>query len=164
MTLGDNLSAGVVLQSFGIVGLLAIDSAAAPAEPSSKNTEREALRKQHQTSIIQKQHEGSGIDQVPNGTYGFTYAPGSVSPLFAAKSFQSFEMHKAADGTQYLLGYLTPAEAQQVAQGGAAVEVKLFPDAYGAATQFVSLPLSQLQRKSHNPHREDGNWIPFFVG
>jgi hypothetical protein len=163
MTLGEILSAGVVLQSFGIVGLLVVDSAATPAEPSTKHTEREALRQQHKTTLIQRQHEGCGIDQVPNGTYGFTYAPVATSPLFAAKSYQSFEMHKAADGRQFLLGFVTPEEAVQLDKAVSAVEVKLFPDPYEGSTTFVCLALSRLQRKTTNPYHEQGNFVPFFI-
>lgn len=166
MTLGDMLSTGLVLQSIGIVGLLVQKNEATPTEPApaqnSGLTPVEASRRQHQTSIIQRQHEGCGIHVVPNGTYGFTYAPATSSPLFANKPYQSFEMHKATDGRSYLLGYLTPAEAEAI-RGSETVEVKLFPDVYESATEFVCLPLARLQRKTNNPNHEQGNWVPFFV-
>jgi hypothetical protein len=166
MTLGDMLSAGLVLQSIGIVGLLVQKNEATPTEPAPAQTSGltpvEELRRQHQTSIIQRQHEGCGISEVPNGTYGFTYAPATSSPLFSNRPYQSFEMHKAADGRSYLLGYVTAVEAEAI-RGSATVEVKLFPDAYEASTELVCLPLARLQRKTNNPNHEQGNWIPFFV-
>src|SRR5277367_559002 len=70
------------------------------------------LRTRHQVRALTPEEEGTAIAVLPSGVYGFTYAPGQPEvPLFSKNSYHSFEMHKAADGTEYVLGFVTPSEA-----------------------------------------------------
>lgn len=166
MTLGEILASGLALQSFGIVGLLLEKDKARPAEPAPQlpaEQIREVWRQQHGVRAVQPQFEGFGIAQVPAGSYGYTYAPASASPLFARRGYQSFEMHKTLDGTAYLIGCLTPAESAQVTEARSAVEVRLCPEPHGEAQQTVCLPLDRVERKSSNPTHEDGGWVPLVV-
>ena len=72
---------------------------------------REDLRRDHRVRLVTTEEEGCALDRLPAGTYGWTYAPASESPLFSKQGFQSFEMHRAQDGTGYLVGYVTDSDA-----------------------------------------------------
>jgi hypothetical protein len=171
MTLREVLSSGLFLQSFGIVGLL-FRRKAAPAEPAPKSAPeaespaeqtREALRRNHMVHLIEKQHEGFALQHVPAGTYGWTYAPAAAAPLFAVRTHGSFEMHKAADGTAYVVGFVSRSELAGIEANVASVELKLFPAAYGDASELVSLPLARVKPKSRQLSFEPGNPLAITV-
>ncbi len=169
MTLAEILTSGLFLQSIGIVGLIFTKKAApAPAEPAlssaaeqklPEHSSREEFRNRHGVRLIDKQDEGLGIHRVPAGTYGWTCAPLTESPLFAAPVFHSFEIHKAADGSEYVLGFVTRAEAAAVNSGAAGLEIKLFPEPSGDATELICLPVDRAHGKARQPSRSGGNWI-----
>lgn len=171
MTLAEMLTSGLFLQSIGIVGLI-FTKKANPAEPApssaaernlSENSRREELRNRHGVRLIDKQDEGLGIRRAPAGTYGWTCAPLTESPLFATRMFQSFEVHKAADGSEYVLGFVTGAEFAAIESGAAGLELKLFPEPNGEATELISLPVDRVHAKARQPSRSGGNWIGVIV-
>lgn len=97
---------------------------------------------------------------LPNGVYGFTYAPGQPEvPLFSRQGYHSFEVHKASDGTEYVLGFVTQIEASdlEASQGGAAI--RLFPSPWETSQSFVSVPVAGIVSSKRMP-REDGNPFP----
>jgi hypothetical protein len=166
MTFGEILLSGLALNSVGIVGLLLENnetSQTQPAAPLPAERQREAWRREHGVRPVESQWEGFGLAEIPNGMYGYTYAPALASPLFAKRTYQSFEVHKAQDGTEYLVGCLTPAEAAQISAGQTTVEVRLYPEPYGEAQVSVCLPLDRVERKSSNPTHEDGGWVPLLI-
>jgi hypothetical protein len=95
--------------------------------------------------------------------YGWTCAPFTESPLFAARIFQSFEMHKAPEGTEYVLGFVTRAESAAIESGAAGLEIKLFPEPSGETTELISLPVDRVHAKTRQPSRSGGNWIGIIV-
>ena len=48
--------------------------------------------------------------------YGFTYAPLTESPVFAKDHYGSFEVHKAADGTERLIGFVSASDVARLRQ------------------------------------------------
>ena len=61
--------------------------------------EQEALRAAHGVRLVSGGEEGTGLNALPGGLYGFTYSPGLASaPLFAPGG-QSTQMIVGADAT-----------------------------------------------------------------
>jgi hypothetical protein len=119
------------------------------------------LRARHQVRALQPEEEGAAIAVLPSGVYGFTFAPGQPEvPVFSKNSYHSFEMHKAADGTEYVLGFVTPVEASDIAAGKAGAAIRLFPAPWESAQSLVSVPSSGIVAPKRMP-REDGNPFPF---
>jgi hypothetical protein len=121
----------------------------------------EAIRDRHQVRSLRPEEEGFSIARLPAGVRGFTYAPGQPEvPVFANKTFHSFEVHKVADGTEYLIGFVTPSEeaALEAAEPGASIN--MFPDASDASPILVSVPVARILPPKRMP-REDGNPFPF---
>ncbi len=115
--------------------------------------ERLALREEHGVRPLTEAEEGTGIDQLPEGVYGFTCAVGQWdAPLFRRKIFLSYEMHKLRDGSPVLIGYVSPEDAERMKHRESAVTIHLFPDRQEGATELVSIPLERVRR--HRQHSE----------
>lgn len=96
--------------------------------------------------------------RLPNGVYGFTYAPSQDEmPVFANKSYHCFEIHKLEDGGLHLVGYVKPEEAAALEVGKANIEVLLYPDAWRESNQLVSVDLGRVIRSRRPLTREEGN-------
>jgi hypothetical protein len=120
------------------------------------------MRAQHQVRPLQSEEEGSAIGHLPGGVYGYAYALGhEQTPVFAQKTYHSFEMHKAPDGTEYVLGFVTLEEARDLDEGKEGVGITLFPDPWEASEQLVSVPVSRIVAPKRVPPREPGNPFPF---
>ena len=122
--------------------------------------EVEALRKQHQVRALALDEEGLPAAALPPGVYGFTYAPGQPEvPLFSKQNYHSFEVHKAADGTEYLIGFVTPLEASDLAASKEGAAIRLFPSPWEGSQSLVSVRVSGIVAPKRMP-REDGNPLP----
>lgn len=123
----------------------------------------EALRARHIVRPLQPEEEGSALDLLPAGIYGFAYAPGHEAvPLFAKKTYHAFEVHRAADGTQFLLGFVAAQEAADLEAGKEGANIRLFPDPWESAQSLVCVPFARILPPKRMP-REDGNPFPFTI-
>ena len=131
------------------------------ASPASQSADLEALRASHKVRALKPEEEGSPSAALPAGVYGFTYAPGQPEvPLFSRHSYHSFEIHKMADGAEYLIGFVTPAEASQIAAAKEGAAIRLFPAPWENSQSLVSVPAAGIVAPKRMP-REDGNPFPF---
>ena len=123
-----------------------------PAERTSAVLEsgatREAIRESHRVRLIEPADEGKAAHKIPEGVFGFTFAPLTETPVFAKHSHQSYEVHKLPDGELHLIGYISPAN-----------ETRLYPDAWGEATKLVSIRVASVAAADNRHHREPGNPI-----
>jgi hypothetical protein len=121
--------------------------------PEELEKELERLRNEAGLRSLTESESGSGIDQVPAGTYGFTYSACEDNfPLFIEASLRSFETHKHADGSVYLIGFLT-SEDEHALSGAAAATIRLFPEPKDAANRLCRLPLTRVQSHVENSAR-----------
>ena len=110
------------------------------------SAEQEALRQQHQVRLVSGSEEGTGVNLLPEGVYGFTYSPGLPNaPLFAVRRYRSYETHKVTGGETYVLGFATVEAAAQLASGASAT-VTIQPDLDGTANLLVKIPYSRIRR------------------
>jgi len=132
-----------------------------PASPATQSAELEALRSSHKVRPLNPEEEGSSAAALPPGVYGFTYAPGQPEvPLFSKHNYHSFEIHKLADGAEYLIGFVTPAEASDIAAAKEGAAIRLFPAPWESSQSLVSVPAAGIVAPKRMP-REDGNPLPF---
>jgi len=124
----------------------------------------ETLRSRHQVRPLRPEEEGRAARDLPSGVYGCTYSPGlDEVPVFSQKKYHSFEVHKAADGIEYLIGFVTSAEAENIAALREGAAIRLFPDAWENSQSLVSVPASRIQGGTRVPPREDGNPFAFTI-
>ncbi len=133
-----------------------------PQAPASSEA-IEQLRIRHGVRPLQPAEEGTAAARLPAGVYGFAYAPGQPeTPLFAKKNFHCFEVHRAEDGTECVIGFVTPKEAEDLAGRTEGAAIRLFPDPWEHSRTLVSVRMPEIQPPKRMP-REDGNPFPFTI-
>lgn len=118
------------------------------------------LRSEYKLRPLTKEEEGLALAKLPTGVYGFSYAPATETPLFARKSYHSFEVHKISDGTGYLIAFVTAADADRLCARNEEIEVIVYPDPHEAASTLVSIPFDRLLSSLYKPIRHDANALP----
>lgn len=109
--------------------------------------DQETLRVVHQVRLVNDGEEGSGVNVLPNGTYGFTYSPGLPNaPLFAVRRYRSFETHKLASGDVFVIGFVTREAAAALSSTLTDVTVQLQPEPEGSADVLVTIPYSRIRQ------------------
>ncbi len=108
--------------------------------------DQETLRTVHQVRLVSDVEEGTGVNALPDGTYGFTYSPGLPNaPLFATRRYRSFETHKLASGEVFIIGFVTrDASAQMTSSTGVMIQVQPEPEA--SADTLVAIPYSRIRQ------------------
>ena len=107
--------------------------------------EQEALRATHGVRLIEESLEGTGVNAVSNGTYGFTYSPALQSaPLFCQRRFRSYETHKLQDGSVVIVGFGSAEDAAVLKAGGG--EVRLQPEPEEGADVLLVIPYSRIKQ------------------
>lgn len=129
---------------------------------ATSDRELDALRARNKVRLVEEREEGCGVAQLPNGVYGFSYAPQQDAPLFTNKMFRNFEVHKLADGAIHVIGFVTEKERAQLSPLNEQIEVKLYPDPYEGSVNAVEVPLDCVT-KATGPSREDGNFLKLSV-
>src|ERR1043165_5596405 len=88
--------------------------------------DQEALREAHQVRVVADAEEGTGVDGLPGGVFGFTYSPGlHNAPLFAVPRYRSYEIHKLPSGEIFLIGYATRDAARQLSIASQEITVQI---------------------------------------
>lgn len=126
--------------------------------PETTTSDLEQLRAQHGLRPLEPAEEGTTAERLPNGVVGYTYSPAEEVPLFAKKTWHSFEVHKLADGSRYLVGFVTHKEAESF-RSGAQAEITVFPDPWEDSTELVSVPFTRAIPSKKGPSREGGNGL-----
>jgi len=120
----------------------------------------EALRQQKQLMLVGPELEGTPLAALPDNIYGFTSSPLNEStPLFKKRIFQSWEVHKLADGQVQMLVYVSPQQASQIRSATEPLDVNVYPEPHGEATELIELRLERISR-AKPASRQDGNYIP----
>ena len=110
--------------------------------------DQETLRTTHKVRMVSPHEEGTGINALPGGVYGFTYSPGLPNaPLFAERRFRSYETHKLSDGQVYIIGFAdaeTAAVLASIAKREQTVQVQPEPDE--KAHVLVKIPYARIRQ------------------
>ena len=108
--------------------------------------EQEALRQRHQVRIVDAAEEGSGVNVLPNGVFGFTYSPALPNaPLFAARRYRSYETHKTSMGDVFVIGFASPEDATRLRSSLEDVTILIQPQAEDERTTLVEIPYSRIR-------------------
>src|ERR1700722_19429895 len=81
--------------------------------------DQETLRSADGVRIVTAEEEGTGVNALPSGVYGFTYAAAQANaPAMAVRRYRSYETHKLADREVYIIGFAAVATAAQLESPG----------------------------------------------
>lgn len=128
------------------------------------------LRAAHGVRLVNDAEEGTGVDALPGGVYGYTYSPGLPNaPLFAMRRYRSYEVHKPANGEIFVVAYADAATAQHIASASGDVTVRVqpeaTPDATPDATLLVTVPYSRIRRhRQYAAPNQDGFLVTLAPG
>ena len=109
--------------------------------------DQEALRTLHRVRIVSGAEEGSGVDTLPGGVYGYTYSPGLVnSPLFAARRYRSYEIHKLGEGEVVLVTFAAADDAAQLRSAREDITIVVGPEPEEGRDTLVMIPYSRIRQ------------------
>ena len=119
--------------------------------------DQEALRQRHGVRVVTDAEEGTGVDALPGGIYGFTYSPTLPNaPIFAARRYRSYETHKLESGEVFAVGFASAETAGQV-QSADEVTVVIQPEPADQANTLVTIPYSRIsQRRQYAAPNQHG--------
>lgn len=119
--------------------------------------DQEQIRASHGVQLVGDGAEGTGVNALPGGVYGYTYSPGLPNaPLFAMRRYRSYETHKLANGEVFVIAYADASTAQQIA-AAADVTVRVHPEPNPDVGTIVKIPYSRIrQHRQHAAPNQDG--------
>ena len=120
--------------------------------------DQETLRVANKVRIVADAEEGTGVNALPNGVYGYTYSPGLLNaPLFGGRRYRSYEIHKLASGDAIITGFVTPDDAARMSTANQDVTVLLQPEPTDAAAVLVQIPYSRIRtHRQYAAPNQDG--------
>ncbi|MBM4195280.1 MAG: hypothetical protein FJ202_13030 [Gemmatimonadetes bacterium] len=120
--------------------------------------DQEALRKINQVRIVAGAEEGTGLNALPNGVYGYTYSPGLPNaPLFGERRYRSYEIHKLPGGEAFITGFASAADAARIASAREDVSVQIQPEPTETASALVQVPYARIRHhRQYAAPNQDG--------
>jgi hypothetical protein len=120
--------------------------------------DQEQIRASHGVRLVDDREEGTGVNALPGGVYGYTYSPGLPNaPLFAARRFRSYETHKLGSAEVFVIAYADASAARQVASATADVTIRVHPEPSPDAGIMVKIPYSRIrQHRQYAAPNQDG--------
>jgi hypothetical protein len=113
-------------------------------ENTPATLDQETLRSADGVRIVTTEEEGMGINALPSGVYGFTYAPALANaPVWAVRRYRSYETHKLHDGEVYVIGFADAATAARIASAGEQT-IHIQPAPEGDANLLVKVAYSRI--------------------
>lgn len=109
--------------------------------------EQEMLRISNKVKLIDEALEGTGIDALPEGIYGFTFSPAlHNSPVFRAKHFRSYEIHKLEDGLVCLIGFVKTVDANRFKDATETFDILIQPEPEPDSDVLLVIPYSSISQ------------------
>ena len=120
--------------------------------------DQEAVRVSHGVRIVADREEGTGVNALPGGVYGYTYSPGLPNaPLFAARRFRSYETHKLTSGEVFVIAYADAETARQIEHSVADVTVRVHAEPRDHMSVLVRIPYARIrQHRQYAAPNQDG--------
>jgi hypothetical protein len=109
--------------------------------------DQETLRTTHKVRLVTSAEEGTGVNALPEGVYGFTYSPALPNaPLFAERRFRSYETHRVAGGEIYVIGFADVETAASIAASAQELTVQIQPEPDEKSNVLVKIPYSRIRQ------------------
>jgi hypothetical protein len=125
---------------------------------NTATADQESLRVAHGVRLVTPEEEGTGVNALPAGTYGFTYSPGLPNaPLFAVRRYRSYETHKLPSGDVYVIGFATTEAARQLSTAAEEMSLQIHAQPEAAFEVLVTIPYSRIRRhRQYAAPNQDG--------
>jgi hypothetical protein len=128
--------------------------------------DQDALRAAHQVRIVTEAEEGTGVNALPGGVFGYSYSPGLQSaPLFAARRYRSYEIHKLPGGDVFIIGFARADAARELSTAAGELNLQIHPQAEGDYDTLVTIPYSRIrQHRQYAAPNQDGFAVTVLPG
>ena len=125
---------------------------------TADTADQELLRLAHQVRLVSEDEEGSGVNALPGGVYGFTYSPGLPNaPLFAVRRYRSYETHKLPGGDVFVIGFAKPELARELSTAGQEMTLQIHPMPERDYQTLVTIPYSRIRHhRQYAAPNQDG--------
>jgi hypothetical protein len=111
----------------------------------SATAAQDTLRATNQVRLVTEAEEGTGVNALPAGVYGFTYSPGLASaPLFAVRRYRTYEIHKRTSET-LVAGFATADDAAKLASNSEEITIRIQPQPEDGRETLVQIPYSRIK-------------------
>lgn len=108
--------------------------------------DQETLRTTHRVRIVTEAEEGTGVNALPGGVYGFTYSPAlENAPLFAVRRYRSYETHKLATGDVFVVGFASRADAERLISTNENVTIRIQPEPENGFDALVNIAYRRIR-------------------
>src|SRR4029450_8317738 len=102
--------------------------------------DQETLRTTHKVKIVSPDEEGTGVNALPGGVYGFTYSPGLPNaPLFAVRRYRSYETHKLPSGEVFVIGFARADVARALSTAAQDTTLQIHPQPEAGFDSLVTI-------------------------
>jgi hypothetical protein len=125
---------------------------------NTATADQEALRQAHQVRVVNEAEEGTGLNALPGGLYGFTYSPGLPNaPLFAVRRYRSYEVHKLPGGDAFVVGFAKADVARELSTAAGEMTLQIHPSPEQGFDTLVTIPYSRIrQHRQYAAPNQDG--------
>jgi hypothetical protein len=120
--------------------------------------DQELLREAHQVRVVSEAEEGTGVNALPGGVYGFTYSPGLPNaPLFAIRRYRTYETHRLPSGDVFVIGFAKPEVARELSTAAQEMTLQIHPAPEAEHQTLVTIPYSRIrQHRQYAAPNQDG--------
>ena len=120
--------------------------------------DQELLREAHQVRIVSDAEEGTGVNALPGGVYGFTYSPGLPNaPLFAVRRYRTYETHRLPSGDVFVIGFAKPEVARDLSTANQEMTLQIHPAPEAEYQTLVTIPYSRIRHhRQYAAPNQDG--------
>jgi hypothetical protein len=127
-------------------------------ETQTDTPDQELLRLAHQVRIVSDAEEGTGVNALPGGVFGFTYSPGLPNaPLFAVRRYRTYETHKLPGGDVFVIGFAKPEVSREMSTAGQEMTLQIHPMPEGEYQTLVTIPYSRIKHhRQYAAPNQDG--------
>ena len=121
----------------------------------------EGLRRRHDLRPLTKLEDGTKIQDLPNGIYGFSMCD---VPSLSAKRDTTFsvEIHKKHDGIVYYIGYASNEDIAKYLTRQKRFHILMYPHAWETTSSLLEIPVAFISKCERRPFR-DGYLVDLFV-
>ena len=120
--------------------------------------DQELLREAHQVRVVSEAEEGTGVNALPGGAYGFTYSPGLPNaPLFASRRYRTYETHRLPSGDVFVIGFAKPEVARELSTAAQEMTLQIHPAPEAEYQTLVTIPYSRIRHhRQYAAPNQDG--------
>ena len=124
-----------------------------PEGKAVPNEVLEELRRTHDLRPLTKLEDGTKIQDLPNGIYGFSMCDVPSLSANRGNTF-SLEIHKNRDGIVYYVGYASNEDITKYLTRQKRFHILMYPHAWQTTSSLLEIPVAFVSKCESRPFRD----------